>query len=208
VNVKKHKTIIIGVTGGFGTGKSTIAGMFKTFGAEVLDADTIARKTLKKGTISYQRIARMFGSCILDKFGRIDRAKLAQIVFRNRKSLDKLCNIVHPVVIDKISKSIKKISNSRSVPAVVIDAPLLIEAGLHNIADYLIVAKTSQSTQIKRAMKKTGLSAGEIKYRIRNQMPLSKKIMMADFVIDNEGSKSDTQKTVKKMWEELKDGRE
>ena len=122
----------------------------------------------------------------------------------NKKSLNKLCNIVHPIVVDEIKESIKKISNSRDVPAVVIDAPLLIEAGLHNITDYLIVVKTSRSTQIKRAMKKTSLSTDEIIRRIKNQMPLRKKIQMADYVIDNEGSKSDAKKNIKKIWEEIK----
>lgn len=201
---KGSKTIIIGITGGFGTGKTTVAKMFKALGALIIDADKMAHKTFKKETFSYQRIVDVFGRCILDRFGRIDKAKLAHLVFRNKKSLNKLCDIVHPIVVGKIKKSVKKISNFGSAPAVVIDAPLLIEAGLHNMTDYLIVVKTSRSLQIKRAMKKTGFAADQVIKRIRNQMPLCQKIKMADYVINNGGSKEDTEKRVKKIWKEIK----
>ena len=169
---KKGKPIIIGITGGFGTGKTTVAKIFKALGAVVLDADKMAHGTFKKDTTSYKKIVGEFGKYILGKSGRIDRAKLGHFVFCNKKYLYKLCNIVHPMVVGNIKKSISKL---RNVPAVVIDAPLLIEAGLHNITDYLIVVKTPQSTQIKRTRKKTGLSAVEIIRRMKSQIPLSKK---------------------------------
>ena len=117
--------------------------------------------------------------------------------------LDKLCSIIHPIVIDEISTAIKRTARSGKVTAVVIDAPLLIEAGLHKIADYLIVVKTSQATQVKRAIKKTGLGKTEILRRIRSQMALNKKIQMADYVVDNEGGKNKTKKIVKEIWREI-----
>lgn len=198
-----RKPVIIGVTGGFGTGKTTVAGIFKILGAKVLDADKLAHKALKKGTDSYQKIVSAFGRGILGGFNRIDRVKLACAVFQNRKALDKLCTIVHPIVVGEIAESIKKISSSENAPAVVIDAPLLIEARLHTIVDYLVCVKTSRTTQVERVMKKTHLSANQIIRRIKNQMPLRKKIEMADYVINNEGSKNDTGKIVRKIWREI-----
>lgn len=195
--------IIIGVTGSFGTGKTTVAKIFKDFGASVLDADKIAHQALKKDTVAYNRAVREFGKCILRKSGQIDRVKLARLVFRNKKSLNILCNIVHPVVLGRIKESIKKVSNSKKFSLVVIDAPLLIEAGLHNVVDYLIVVKTSRQTQIKRLTRKTGLSTDEIIRRIKCQMPLEEKIKIADYIIDNEGRTGDTRKIVKQTWKEI-----
>jgi dephospho-CoA kinase len=203
MNTKREKTIIIGVTGGLGTGKTTVAGILGTSGAKVLDADKIVHRNLKKGTVSYRKIVGIFGRRILSRSGGIDRGKLSHLVFKNKKSLNKLCSIVHPVVIDEINKSVKKILKSGRVPAVVIDAPLLIESGLHTITDYLIVVKTSRSTQIKRVVRKTGLTASEVVRRIKSQMPLNKKIEMADFVINNEGGKSNTRRIVKDIWKKI-----
>ena len=203
---KSNNTIIIGITGSFGTGKTTAAKVFKALGAVVLDADSMAHEALKKNTTSYKEVVKVFGRSILDGDGRINRAKLAGLAFHNKRNLRKLCDIIHPIVVKKIKRSVIAISNSGNVPAVVIDAPLLIEAGLHEITDYLIVVKTSRATQVKRAMKKTHLSSNEVMKRIRNQISLSKKVRMADYIIDNEGSKNSMKKTIKKIWEGIKSG--
>ncbi len=198
--------MIIGVTGSLGTGKSTVARMFKKLGAKVLDADKITHEALGKGTTSYRKVVKEFGSGVLGEKGRIERAKLADMAFYNKRALKKLCGIIHPVVLKKIKSSVNATAGSGGAPAVVIDAPLLIETGLHKIADYLVVVKTSMATQLKRAAKKTGLSYSEISGRIRNQMPLSKKMDMADYIIDNEGPKDKTRKMVNKIWEGMKSG--
>ena len=203
---KSNKTIIVGITGSLGTGKTTAAKVFKALGALVLDADSMAHEALKKNTTSYKQVVKVFGRSILDGDGRINRAKLAGLAFHNKRNLRKLCDITHPIVVKKIKRSVSAISNSGNVPAVVIDAPLLIEAGLHEITDYLIVVKTSRRTQVKRAMKKTRLSSNEVMKRIRNQISLSKKVRMADYIIDNEGSKNSMKKTIKKIWEGIKSG--
>ncbi len=204
---KKDKVIIIGITGGLGTGKTSTAGVFKSLGAASLDADRMAHAALKKNTASYKRIVRAFGSSILDRYGKINRTRLATLTFGSKKALKKLCDIIHPIVLKKIREKVNRIKSSGCVPAVVIDAPLLIETNLHKIADCLIVVKTSRRVQIDRAMEKTGLTLEEVKRRIKSQMPLSKKIKMADHIIDNEGRKSDMKKMIKKIWEEMKSDR-
>ncbi len=198
--------IVIGLTGSFGTGKSTVAGMFREFGAKVLDADSIAHKLLCPGTNSWRKIVHWFGTAILNRNQSINRDKLAKIVFRKRQDLRKLERIIHPLVIREIASRLRKIENSRKDEIVVIDAPLLIEAGLAKKVDTLIVVKLNRTEQIARSLKQKGISRAQILKRIRSQLPLSKKIAIADYVIDNNGRKNDTRRQVKKIWEEIKNG--
>ncbi len=202
---KKHP-VIIGVTGGMGTGKSTVAAMFKVLGAEVLDADRITHRMIERGSPAHRKIAKTFGRGILAPSGEIDRSKLAEKVFCDKRRLGRLCRIIHPEVIRDIKRSIKAARFRRGVPAVVIDAPLLIEAGMRDMANALVVVVTDFNTQIARAKKSAGLSAAEIKQRVKNQLPLKEKARMADYVIDNTGSKKDTKQIVRKIWKEIKGG--
>lgn len=204
---KTARPVIIGITGSFATGKSTVAAMFKRFGARVLNADKIAHRLMQKGANPHKKIVKEFGPGVLTGFGAIDRAKLAAIVFCDRKSLDKLCGIIHSAVISDIKKSIRDTAKRGRVPAVVLDAPLLIETGMHKMVDVLIVVMTGPKAQIERAKKKTGMSAAEIKKRIKNQLPLKEKAKMADYIVDNEKSREYVKKVVKKIWKEIEGGR-
>ena len=198
--------IVIGLTGSFGTGKSTVARMFKELGARVLDADTIAHDLIRPGRDSWRKIVHWFGRDILNRNQSINRDKLAKIVFRKRQDLRKLEQIIHPLVVREIARCVRKIENSRKNEIVVIDAPLLIEVGLAKKVDTLIVVKLNRTEQIARALKQKGISRAQILKRIRSQLPLSKKIAIADYVIDNNGRKNDTRRQVKKIWEEIKNG--
>ncbi|MBU4376132.1 MAG: dephospho-CoA kinase [Candidatus Omnitrophica bacterium] len=205
---KAKRPLIIGITGGMGTGKTSVAAMFKKFGALVLDADKIAHYDMEKGKNMYEMIIKEFGKDILLRSGQIERRKLAAVVFKDRIALDRLCAIVHPVVIRHVNEYIKKATKKPEIPAVIIDAPLLLEAGMHSMLDALIVVKASVRTQIERTGKKTGQSPAEIKRRMRNQIPLRKKLILADYIIDNEGSKRNMRKIVSKIWKEIKSGRD
>ena len=198
--------IVIGLTGSFGTGKSTVARMLKELGARVLDADTIAHDLIRPGRNCWRKIVHCFGLDILNKNQSINRDKLAKIVFKKRQDLRKLEEIIHPLVIREIAARLGKIENSRKNEIVVIDAPLLIEAGLAKKVDTLIVVKLNRTGQIARALKQKGISRAQILKRIRSQLPLSKKIAIADYVIDNNRRKNDTRRQVKKIWEEIKNG--
>lgn len=196
---QKNKKIVIGVTGSFGSGKSTVAGMLRSYGARVLDADKIARQCIRRGSNAYKRIAAVFGEGIFSRGREIDRRKLAAVVFSDKALLKKLTCIVHPQVIAIIKKAVR---HSRG-KAVVVDAPLLIEAGLHRIVDKLVVVKISRARQLKRIEKKLALSRRRILERIQAQLPFSRKAALADFIIDNNGTKEKTGKQVKKIWREL-----
>ncbi|MFH1442268.1 MAG: dephospho-CoA kinase [Candidatus Omnitrophota bacterium] len=189
------KKIVIAVTGGFGTGKSTVAQIFESLGAKVIDADKITRNLLKTGTSTYKKILEVFGKKVLKESGAIDRSKLALIVFGNKKLLLKLNKIVHPEVIKIIKQKIEGLNKG----VVVLDIPLLFEAGLECLADKIVVVSSSRQNQYGRLLRKTSLSKNEIAKRINAQMPLSKKIRRADFIIDNDYSIKNTKKQVQKL---------
>lgn len=170
--------MIIGVTGSIGTGKTTVAGMLGKLGAYVIDADNIVHRILDKST----------------------RKELAAFVFDNKKALQKLCRVIHPMVKREIRTKIRAYQSKK---AIVIDAPLLIESDLDEKCDYVVVVKAGRRKQFERAGKKLSISKYQIIKRIRIQMPLKKKIALADFVIDNNGSLEATERQVKKIWEEL-----
>jgi dephospho-CoA kinase len=191
---------IIGLTGGFGTGKTFAASIFGHLGARVIDADKIAHKAIAKGGSAYKRIVAGFGKDVLDRRGNIDRAKLAKIVFAKKSELKKLNAIVHPEAIRSIKDSIKRSGRN---DIVVIDAPLLIEAGLAGIVDKLVVVTATKKNQIERCSKKLKIGREEILKRISNQMPMKKKKALADFVVDNDGTRSETREQVSKVWRKM-----
>lgn len=191
---------IIGLTGSFGTGKTFVASVLKKLGAQIIDADKIAHEVIRKGTPAYKNMVRQFGKGILDRTGQIDRKKAAGIVFKNKKDVKKLNRMVHPAVIRIIKERIKKYGSAK---AVVIDAPLLVEAGLAGIVDKLVVVASSRKKQIERCKSKFCMDKKEVAERIGNQMLLKEKIKLADFVIDNNGTKSETRAKVKKAWRKI-----
>ncbi|MBN2453199.1 MAG: dephospho-CoA kinase [Candidatus Omnitrophica bacterium] len=192
--------MVIGLTGSFGTGKTFVASVFRSLGAVVIDADRIAHDTIRRGGPAYGRIVSSFGPGVLGRRREIERRKLAARVFGDRRALSRLNRIVHPEVI-RIMKS--KIRTAPRGAVVVVDAPLLIEADLLNIADKLVVVKCSQKRQIERCSKKFRIRKREVLRRIRAQIPLKKKLKMADFVVPNDSTKARTRREVRKVWEEI-----
>ena len=178
------KSVILGITGGFGSGKTAVARIFSSFGAKLINADKIAHRVINPGSKAYKKIVATFGRGILKQDREVDRQKLAGIVFNNKNSLKRLNNIVHPEVI-RIIKNEIKVSRAK---VIVLDAPLLLEAGLEELVDKLIVIKITKDGQFKRIQNKTFLSKADILKRIASQIPLRVKARLADFVIDNSGT--------------------
>jgi len=195
--------ITIGLTGGLGTGKSTVATMFARCGACIIDADKLVHKSLEPGGSCYTKVIRAFGDGIL-KGGAVSRQKLAAIVFRSPLKLKKLTSIIHPMIEKEVRTKIHELKRNQKIPMVVIDAPLLIEAGWHQWVDYLIVVKASQAQAIRRVQAQRQLSRAEILRRIKAQMPITQKIRMADIVIDNRKNLNATQHNVEKIVQVLK----
>jgi len=191
--------MIIGLTGSFGSGKTTVAKMFAALGAKVLDADKIAHQVMKKGQKCFRPIVRLFGPDILHG-GEIDRRELGKIVFKDSAKLRKLCRIIHPEVTRVIQKKARSFLKSQII---IIDAPLLIEAGLHRVVDVLIVVRANQPLQVKRVTRRMHISQQEVLRRIQHQMPIQEKLRMADIVIDNRGNLLQTKQQVQFLWTRL-----
>lgn len=191
--------IVLGLTGSFGSGKTTVADFFKRLGASVIDTDKLAHVVIRPGEPAYKKIIKVFGNGILKKNKAIDRSSLAKIVFKHKKLLLKLNRIIHPEVIRLIRGRVEA-SKKR---VIILDAPLLIEAGLTKQVDKLIVVKTIKQEQVKRVKKRDSLNRDEILKRINAQMPLSDKVRRADFVIDNSGTIKNTEREVLKIWRSL-----
>jgi len=194
-----EKRIVLGITGSFGSGKTTVAKIFGSWGAKIIDADGIAHRIINSDTKIYKRIVSAFGEVILKKDKKIDRDKLAKLVFNNKHFLKILNNVTHPAIIRNIQKEIKRSAEK----IVVLDVPLLIETGLKKIVDKLLVVKISRRQQLKRIQDKTSLTKREILKRIGTQIPLSHKVRLADFVIDNSGTVKKTRKQaeqIRRLW--------
>jgi len=190
---------IFGVTGSFGAGKTTVSKIFSKLGAEVIDADKISHRIIKNNNKVYKKILSLFSENISDTSGRINRKKLAKIVFNSKRLLRKLCQIIHPAVISEIRKQIA-LKRRCACDVIIIDAPLLIEAKLISLVDRLVVVKAKREVQIRRIKEKMNLSKSEILKRINNQIPIRDKLTFADYVIDNSSSFSNAEKQVRDIW--------
>ncbi|MBT9138498.1 dephospho-CoA kinase [candidate division NPL-UPA2 bacterium Unc8] len=195
------RTIIVGVTGGIATGKSTIAEMLGRLGAKVIDVDRVAHRFLKRGTIAWRKVVDEFGDEILNKNLVINRKRLGKIIFTNKDKQKKLEKIIHPLVIEAVREKISRETNQKQV-VIVIDAPLLIESGLVSLMDKLIVVNAPGHIQRKRLVKR-GLTQVEIKKRIDSQLPLAMKVKLADYIVENNGNLTWARKQVGKIWNEI-----
>ena len=185
--------ILVGLTGNLGTGKSTVAGMLAECGAAVIDADAIVHDFFKKNGKIYSAVIKTFGRNIAGEQG-VNRKVLADIVFRDPKKLNQLTSIVHPIVLKEVQRKINALRRQKRFRMVVVDAPLLIEAGWHKWVDYLIVVRSTRELQFKRLWEQRRMSKAEAQRRLKTQMPIQQKINMADIVIDNRFHLNDTRK--------------
>ncbi len=192
---------VIGVTGSFGTGKSTVSGFLKDLGAHVLDLDKISHGLLKEDENIKQQIVSYFGKQILDRSGLIDRKKLSKKVFVSKNELKHLCGVIHPAVEKVLKSNLDEIKRTDKDAIVVIDAPLLIEVDLIPLVDTVILVRTNLEVQIKRCKSKFKISQADVLKRVKSQMSLKEKERFADFIIDNSSSKQNTRLQTKKIFE-------
>lgn len=196
--------ILIGLTGGVATGKSTVAKMFKECGAIVIDADELAREVVQPGRPAWREIVRTFGSTVLNLDRTIERYALGAIVFHDKKKLRRLERIIHPRVAREQIRLTKRAARHNPNAIVIYDVPLLFEAGIDNRVDKTVVVTADQETQIARLKKRNGLSRSEALRRIRNQMSLAKKRRLAEYVLDGTKSRTQLAKDVLKLFEDLR----
>ena len=196
---------VLGVTGGTGTGKSTVCRLLEKDGAVIIDADRIAKKTQEKGSSAYGEIVERFGSGILDEQGEIIRSALGKIVFNDRRKMKVLNGIVHKHVSEEIKSKVREYEE-KGTELVVLDVPIPVEDGFFDTADRIWAVVANDDLRIERIMKRMGISEEEAELRIRAQMSNREYEEIADAVIYNEGSFEDLKKLVEYELRRYKEG--
>ena len=193
--------MIVGLTGGIASGKSTVSNLFRKYGIEIVDADKVAKEVSEKKE-SIEKISNIFGKDILDSDGKIVREKLREKAFKNRELLEELNKIIHPQVMEYFKR--KKEENSKD-EILIFDIPLLYETKMEYLCDKIIVVGVDVQKQIRRVVARDGSSEELAKKIIFNQMPLDEKIKKADIVIMNDGTLDELEAKVMKIYRELKE---
>jgi len=191
--------ILVGLTGGIATGKSTVARMFRQWGAVVINADELARNVVKPGKPAWREIVNTFGNHVLNRDRTLNRHALGTIVFGNRSKLRRLERIIHPRVAREQARLTKQAARKDPNAVVIYDVPLLFEAGIDKRVDKTIVVAADRKTQIARLKKRNRLSRADAIRRIRSQMPLTEKVRRADFVFQGTLKRASLRQSVRAL---------
>lgn len=195
--------LVVGLTGGIASGKSTVSSLLKARGAVIIDADEIAKRTMLPGKPAWVQTVNHFGEQILNDKKDIDRKKLANIVFSAKKQLEALNSFTHPEILKEIKRQLKHYKKAGG-KVIVLDAALLLELGLHTIVDEVWLVSIDEKTQLERLMsREKALDTKQAMARIKSQMSLKEKLRYAHRVIDNSGSIENTKIQVDKIWREI-----
>jgi dephospho-CoA kinase len=202
--ISSRRMILVGLTGGVATGKSTIAKMFERCGAYTIDADLLARKVVEPGTPAWRAIVREFGRTILNPDHTLDRRAISAIVFANPTKLRRLERIVHPRVAREQAKLTREAARKDPRAVVIYDVPLLFEAGIDTRVEKIIVVTADRHTQITRLKSRNGLTRAEALRRIRSQMPVKSKAAAADYLLDGTTARSRLLGQVTRLYRTLR----
>lgn len=192
--------VVIGLTGGIACGKSTVARILKSKNAIIIDADLESKKLMQTGSPIWTKLAAEFGREILNPDNTISRSRLGDMVFGDKDKLNKLNSIVHPGVIEHVADEIRRYKTLGRWPAIVLDAPLLFEAGAEKLVDFTWVVAVDRQTQINRLLARDKITHAQALQRIEAQMPLEEKVARADAVINNAGSRRAPRELVNDLW--------
>ena len=193
---------IIGLTGGIGSGKSSVAQFLAELGAVILDTDKVGHEALKPDTEAWREVVAVFGRQILTPAGEVDRKRLGELVFSNPEALARLNQIVHPGIGEAVQAQLEEYRR-RGAPVVVLEIPLLVETGGTAMVDQVWVTVVSEPVVISRLEARSGLSRQQSLSRIRSQISNEERVKHADVVIDNDGSLDDLKARVKELWQGL-----
>jgi dephospho-CoA kinase len=193
----------IAITGGAGTGKSTVARMFQELGAEVLDADAIAREAVAVGAPAWGELRRLYGPDFFNPDGTLNRSRLSQLVFADPEARRRLEALIHPLVVQEIMTRAQELQ-SRGAALVLVEVPLLFETGRETAFDRVIVVAAPEALQIRRLRGRDRRGKPEIRGILAAQWPVADKVARADYVVDNGGSRRHTARQVKNIWGVLK----
>lgn len=194
----------VGLTGGMACGKSFVASTLRVLGCHIVEADEVGRAAIEPGGDAYEAVVTAFGKEILDERGLIDRPRLAGLVFGAPERLKELSAIVHPAVRSRALREFEDISARDPHAIVVYVAAILIESGAWREMDKMIVVSCDRARQIERAMQRPGAAEADVLARIQSQMPLEEKRNYADYLIDTGGTKEETVRQTKVVYEDLR----
>lgn len=194
----------VGLTGGIGVGKTTIAQYLIEQGCHLFDADQIARAVVLPGSVGYQRVVAEFGSEILAADGQLDRAALGKVIFQDATKRQRLNEILHPLIIAEQDRLLQEVAAQDPQAIAIVDAALMIESGSYRRFDKLIVVHCAPEVQIARVMARNSLSKTEAEARIAAQMPSAEKLKYADFQIDTSGSLAESYQQTLAVCHQLK----
>lgn len=196
---------VIGLTGGIASGKSTVSAMLRELGAHVIDADQVARDVVAPGTPALAEIQARFGPAVLHEDGALDRKKLGAIVFADPDARRALERITHPRIAAATQQEIARLA-AAGVDPVIYDAALIVENRLYTWMQGLIVVSVPPEVQVARLMIRDDIDEAAAQARIAAQLPLAEKVAVATHVIDNSGTRADTEAQVRALWERLQTG--
>jgi len=194
---------IIGLTGGIGSGKSTVSKFLAHLGAVVIDADKVGHEVFKPGTKAWQEVVDAFGQGIISADGTIDRRKLGEIVFSNPGARAKLNQVMHPLIYEQVKSRIGEYGK-KGVAIIIVEAPLLLEVGWKSLVDEVWVTSASEATVIKRLKEQKGLPEAQSLARIRAQLTDEERIRQADVVIDTDCALDELKERVEALWRKLR----
>jgi dephospho-CoA kinase len=203
-HTQKSLILLIGLTGGIASGKSTVAHMLEEMGSHVIDFDMLARRVVEPGRPAWKKIVDYFGRDILQGSGEIDRKRLSRIIFGNSEKRKRLEGFTHPFIVEEFTGHVDEISSSD--PDAIINAvvPMLFEAGMQALFHKVVVVYIPREEQIKRLIERDGISEGDAVNILNAQMHIDEKIRQADFIINNENSIEETKMQVHDLWNTLR----
>jgi dephospho-CoA kinase len=196
-------SLLVGLTGGMGSGKSLAAKFFAEQGAHIIDADQLSRELVRPGQLALKEIVDVFGEFILDSSGNLDRDVLAKIIFEDTEKKSTLESILHPKVIVREQEEYLSISARDPSAIVIVDAALLIESGNYKNVDKVIVVQSREEQQVQRILSRGSQSYDQAVARIKNQMSFEEKSKYADYILDNQSQPEDLRQKVQEIYAKL-----
>jgi dephospho-CoA kinase len=202
--LKEYKNcLVVAITGGMGCGQTSVANIFKKLGAYVVNADEMAKKAIDENQQLKKDLKATFGGRIFHRNGRLNRKKLASIVFQDESKLQKLNKLVHPYMVENIIEEVEKARESGRYKIIAVDAALIYEINIENMFDAVIVVAAYMKNRIARIQKRDGHTRKHILDRISKQIPIEDKMKWADFIIENNGTLKELEEKTKVVYEEL-----
>ena len=198
-----RRFLLVGLTGGIATGKSTVTGLLASPSVRVVDADGLAREVVEPGTPAHAQIVAEFGRDVLQPDARLDRARLGEIVFPDPAKRKRLEAITHPAIRARFERIMGDLERQGFDGILIWDAALLVESGGHNKMDKVVVVTTDPATQLRRLLARDGSTEEAARTRTASQMPLAVKARAADYVIDNSGTREQTAARVREVYRAL-----